>query len=128
MPGQTRDYTWPVRSYESRFSLNENVLYPVLHRQYVFSIPIMLRIYFKYDRSLLSGLCQCAYRSLLTFLREVIGLKQRVPGAVMAIHTFGADPVKWHSHLHVLVTDGLFSDTGTFYVMKDEEIRGHKTY
>ncbi len=34
--------------------LNENVFYPVPHRQYVFSIPIMLRIYFKYDRSLLT--------------------------------------------------------------------------
>jgi hypothetical protein len=103
--------------------LNENVLFPVPHRQYVFSIPIMLRIYFKYDRSLLSGLCQCAYRSLLTFLREVIGLKQGVPGAVMAIHTFGADPAKWHPHLHVLATDGLFRDTGTFYVMKDVDLK-----
>ncbi len=63
--------------------LNENVFYPVPHRQYVFSIPIMLRIYFKYDRSLLTGLRQCAYRSLLTFLREVVGLKNGVPGVVM---------------------------------------------
>jgi len=63
--------------------LNENVFYPVPHRQYVFSIPIMLRIYFKYDRSLLTGLCQCAYRSLLTFLREVVGLKNGVPGVVL---------------------------------------------
>ncbi len=69
--------------------LNNNVFYPVPHRQYVFSIPIMLRIYFKYDRSLLTGLCQCAYRSLLIFLREVVGLKNGVPGVVMAIHTFG---------------------------------------
>jgi putative transposase len=92
--------------------LNENVFYPVPHRQYVFSIPKMLRIYFKYDRSLLGGLCQCAWRSLLTFLKEVVGLKEGVPGAVIAIHTFGADPVKWHPHLHVLSTDGLFKDTG----------------
>ncbi len=99
------------------------MLYPVPHRQYVFSIPIMLRIYFKYDRSLLSGLCQCAYRSLLTFLREIVGLKQGVPGAVVAIHTFGADPSKWHPHLHVFATDGLFSDTGTFYVMKNVDLK-----
>ncbi len=62
----------------------------------------MLRIYSKYDRTLLSGLCRCAYKSLLTFLREVVGLKEGVPGAVMAIHTFGSDPAKWHPHLHVL--------------------------
>ena len=103
--------------------LNENVLYPVPHRQYVFSIPKILRIYFKYDRSLLTGLCQCAWRSLLTFLREVVGLKEGVPGAVLAIHTFGADPSRYHPHLHVLATDGLFRDTGTFYVMKDVDLK-----
>jgi len=75
--------------------LNENVFYPVPHRQYVFSIPIMLRVYFKYDRSLLTGLCQCAYKSLLRFLREVVGLKNGVPGVVMAIHTFGEYPDKF---------------------------------
>ncbi|MEE8415252.1 MAG: transposase [Desulfobacterales bacterium] len=103
--------------------LNENVLYPVPHRQYVFSIPIMLRIYFKYDRSLLTGLCQCAYRSLLTFLREVVGLKDGIPGVVMCIHTFGFSPERWHPHLHALVTDGLFKDTGIFYVMKDMDLK-----
>ena len=103
--------------------LTENVLFPVPHRQYVFSIPKMLRIYFKYDRSLLTGLCQCAYRSLLVFLREVVGLNDGVPGAVMVIHTFGALPERWHPHLHVLSTDGLFRDTGTFYVMKDVDLK-----
>ena len=102
--------------------LNENVFYPVPHRQYVFSIPIMLRVYFKYDRSLLTGLCQCAYRSLLTFLREVVGSKNGVPGVVMAIHTFGEYPDKFHPHLHAIVTDGLFRDTGTFYVMRNVDL------
>jgi len=95
----------------------------VPHRQYVFSIPIMLRIYFKYDRSLLTGLCQCAYRSLLTFLREVVGLKNGVPGVVMAIHTFEEYPHKFHPHLHAIVTDGLFRNTGTFYVMRQTDLK-----
>lgn len=103
--------------------LNENILYPVPHRQYVFSIPKILRIYFKYDRSLLGGLCQCAWRSLSTFLKEVVGLKDGVPGAVMQIHTFGVDPSRYHPHLHVLATDGLFRDSGTFYVMKDVDLK-----
>jgi len=46
-----------------------------------------------------------------------------VPGAVMAIHTFGADPEKWHPQLHILSTDGLFRDTGTFYIMKDVNLK-----
>jgi hypothetical protein len=35
-----------------------NILYPVPHRQFVFSIPILLRVYFKYDRKLLTEFCQ----------------------------------------------------------------------
>lgn len=46
-------------------SLRDNILYPVPHRQYVFTIPIMCRLYFKYDRGLLTRLCHCAYESLL---------------------------------------------------------------
>ncbi|NIA09552.1 MAG: hypothetical protein GWP10_07450 [Nitrospiraceae bacterium] len=37
-----------------------NILYPVPHRQFVFSIPILLRVYFKYDRRLLTEFCHCA--------------------------------------------------------------------
>ncbi len=83
----------------------------------------MLRVYFKHDRKLLSKLCQCAYKSLLAFLREVVGLKEGVPGVVMGIHTFGASPEKWHPHIHALSTDGLFKDNGTFYVMKDVDLK-----
>lgn len=60
--------------------LRDNILYPIPHRQYVFSIPIMLRIYFKYDRGLLSRLCHCAYESLLIFLRKTIA-SAAVPAA-----------------------------------------------
>ena len=30
---------------------------------------------------------------------------------------------KYHPHLHVLATDGLFRDTGTFYVMKEVDLK-----
>jgi len=46
------------------------------------------------------------------FLREVVGLKEGVPGVVMARHTFGTNPGKWHPHLYALVTDGLFKNSG----------------
>jgi hypothetical protein len=41
--------------------LGQSILYPVPHRQYVFTIPILLRVYFKYDRRLLDKLCRSAY-------------------------------------------------------------------
>jgi hypothetical protein len=36
-----------------------------------------------------------------------------VPGAAIAVHTFG-DFVQFNPHLHLIVTDGCFSDNGTF--------------
>ena len=94
--------------------LHETILYPVPHRHYVFSIPIMLRIYFKHDRALLTKLCQCAYHSLLIFLQNVIGLQDGVPGVVLSLHTFGDYPEKFHPHVHAIVSDGLFLKTGAF--------------
>jgi len=96
--------------------LRENILYPLPHRQYVFSIPIILRKYFLYNRKLLSNLCRCAADSLKVFLRTVIGRKDGVVGAVLAIQTFG-DYAKWHPHIHSLVADGLFLPSRTFHVM-----------
>ena len=96
--------------------IKENVLYPVPHGQYVFSLPIILRVYFKH-RKLLTKLCHCAYESLLEFLRTTIGLTDGIPGVVMTIHTFGDYMEKFHPHLHAMVSDGLFRKSGVFYVM-----------
>ena len=83
----------------------------------------MLRIYFKYDRELLTKLCRCVYDSLHIFLRETIGLQDGAPGVVMTIHTFGDYPEKFHPHIHAIVSDGLFRKTGTFYVMPDVDLK-----
>ena len=69
------------------------MLYPVPHRQYVFSIPSILRRFFKYDRKLLGKHCRSTNQSLLNFFRTATGLKTGSLGAVMAIQTFG-DHVK----------------------------------
>ena len=108
--------------------LENNVLYPVPHRQYVFSLPILLRGYFKYNRKLLSKLCRCAYDSLHLFFKTNINLENGIPGAAMVIHTFGNAPDKFHPHLHLITTDGLFADTGTFYVMRDVDKWQHSGF
>jgi len=83
----------------------------------------MRRIYIKYSRSLLTGLCQGTYKSLLTFLRDTLGRKERVPGVVKTIHRFGEYPEKFHPHIHAIVIDGLFTDTGLFLVRKRVDLK-----
>jgi Putative transposase/Transposase zinc-binding domain len=102
--------------------LRENILYPLPHRQYVFSIPIILRKLFLYKRKLLSTLCKAAADSLQIFLRTVTGLKDGIVGAVMTIQTFG-DYARWHPHIHAIVADGLFRRNGVFYVIRGTSLR-----
>jgi hypothetical protein len=102
--------------------LQDNVLFPVLHRQYVFSIPKIIRRFFLYERKLLGKSSQCAASSLTRFFRITFGKNLRIPGIALAIQTFG-DYAKWHPHLHALVADGLFTETRLFYVMPRVDIR-----
>lgn len=102
--------------------LKETILYPVPHRQYVFSIPKILRRFFLYDRKVLGKLSQCAAKSLTKFLKTILGKKHGIPGLVVSIQTFG-DYARWHPHLHVLVADGLFLESGYFFVMPKVDLR-----
>ncbi len=103
--------------------MRDSILNPIPHRQYVFTIPIMLRVYFKYDRKLLTKLCRCAYDSLLIFFQKTVGLESGKPGTAMTTHTFGNYAEKFHPHIHAIVSDGLFRETGTFYVMPDVDLK-----
>ncbi len=102
--------------------LCEEVLKEVPHRHFVFSIPKILRRYFLYDRKLLSDLSRCAWETLKEFFKESVSEEDAVPGAVVAIHTFG-DFLGWHPHLHVLCTDGCFYGNGMFRVAPLFEIK-----
>jgi hypothetical protein len=81
--------------------LCEEVLKGVPHRHYVFSVPKFLRRYFLYDRKLLSDLSRCGWESLKEFFTTVVSEKGAVPGAVIAVQTFG-DFLGFHPHLHIL--------------------------
>lgn len=67
--------------------MKENVLFPVPHRQYIFSIPKILRRFFLYDRKLIGKLSQCANKSLTIFLCLTLNRRDGIPGLVLAIQT-----------------------------------------
>ena len=100
-----------------------NVLKEVPHRHFVFGIPKMLRRYFLYDRKLLSDLSRCAWESLKIFLREAVPQNDPLPGAVIAVQTFG-DFLGFNPHTHILLTDGCFYGTrGMFRVAPPLELK-----
>jgi len=82
--------------------LSGDSLAPVPHRQWVFTLPKRLRIYFRYDRRLLGKLCRAAYETVNGAMAFQAGDGMVVPGMVAAIQTFG-DLVNWHPHIHVRI-------------------------
>jgi hypothetical protein len=95
--------------------LCEGVLKAVPYRHFIFGIPKILRRYFLYDRSLLSELSRCAWDSLKVFFRAIVPEEDAIPGAVIAIQTFG-DFLGFNPHCHALCTDGGFYGKGMFRV------------
>jgi hypothetical protein len=99
------------------------VLKKVPLRHFVFSIPKILRRYFLYDRKLLADLSRCAWESLKGFLQDAVPENDPIPGAVIAMQTFG-DFLGFNPHCHILVTDGCFyGDGGMFRVAPPLELK-----
>ncbi len=95
--------------------LCSQVLKLVPHRQWVLSIPKRLRIYFLFNRKLLAKLSRCAWRVLSVYLKQTVPFADAMPGAAIAVHTFG-DFQQFNPHLHIIATDGCFYDNGAFTV------------
>ncbi|MBW1800402.1 MAG: transposase [Deltaproteobacteria bacterium] len=60
-------------------------------------------------------LSRCGWDSLKVFFRSMISEEDTIPGAVIAIQTFG-DFLNSNPHCHVLCTDGVFYESGSFRV------------
>ncbi len=90
-----------------------NVLKDVPHRQWVFSIPKRLRIYFMYDRKLLAKLSRCAWNVVRPFLISATPCDDATAGASIAVQTYG-DFLNFNPHLHAIVADGCFLSDGNF--------------
>jgi len=101
------------RALQTAHWVSREVCAPVAHRQFVFTIPKRLRIYFRFDRRLLGLLCQAAWAVVKTVLQSVSGRPDAAAGMIGAIQTFG-DLIHWHPHIHALVAEGVFLPDGKF--------------
>jgi hypothetical protein len=93
--------------------LESDVLAPVPHRQFVFSLPKRLRPYFLWRRDLLGDLARVAAATTTAFIRAAIGDDDLSVGIVLSIQTHGS-LLNWNPHVHALITDGGFLPDGTF--------------
>jgi hypothetical protein len=97
--------------------LQENVYKDVPHRQFVFTIPKRFRLYFRYNRDLLSDLSRCAWQTVQDVYGFVLDESYR-PGGVATIQTFGS-LMLWNPHIHMILTDGAFDEDRRFHPMPE---------
>jgi hypothetical protein len=101
--------------------ISTHVCHPVPHRQFVFTIPKVLRGIFRKRRRLLTHLFQTATDCLRDHFRTRLDLPKGRLAAAAALHTFG-DYLVFHPHLHILAADGLFDEEGRFHCMPTEDL------
>jgi hypothetical protein len=70
--------------------LATEILDPVPHRHWTFSIPRVLCGLYENERSLLELLSQTAYTSILKSFQALLGRKDARPGCVLSLQMYGA--------------------------------------
>ena len=94
--------------------VEENVLVPVPHRQYVRTLPWLVRHFFARRREWLGELCHIAERPLSQAYDAA--LPGGRPALIVFVQTFG-DLVNFNPQLHVLAADGVFLPGGRFIAL-----------
>lgn len=93
--------------------LREEVFAPVTHRQWVFTIPKRLRLYFRYDRKLLGKLCRAAWETIRDVYEKEVDGDVGMPAMICAVQTYG-DLINYHPHIHTVSPEGVFTESGYF--------------
>jgi hypothetical protein len=90
-----------------------NELLDVPYHHLVLAVPWHLRPIIAFNRAVgLNCVVRAACDSLQQWAREQKGMRI---GIVVVIHTFGSD-IKWHPHIHLLVTEGGLSLDGSRWI------------
>jgi hypothetical protein len=93
--------------------LDEHLLLELPHRQFVFSIPKALRIFFRHDQKLFGSVSSLIFSLLTQFYRLAAGSPTLRGAAIVAFQPFG-DFLRANAHWHALVLEGGFAPDGKF--------------
>jgi len=93
--------------------LDEQLLLQLPHRQFVFSIPKALRVFFRHDQKLFGSVSSLIFSLLTQFYRLAAGSPRLKSSAIVAFQPFG-DFLRPNAHWHALVLEGGFTPDGRF--------------
>lgn len=106
--------------------LTEEVFLRLPHRQFVFTVPKALRIYFRNDRNLFADVSRLIFSILKEFYKEA-ARKTIQTGMVIAHQTFG-DMLRWNPHFHCIVLDGGFDENMDFVYIPFSDLKKMTEY
>ena len=89
------------------------IVKPFPHLHITFTIPKLLRGYFRRNRKLLKLLIQSANFAIKQYFHETLGMKDGYTGGIFCIQSHGS-LFNFHPHIHALVLAGILKDD-TFY-------------
>jgi len=93
--------------------LSENVLLNLPHRQFVFTLPKLLRVYFKYDRNLLEDISKIIFSIIHDYYTETAKTTVKT-GVIVSYQSFG-DLMRWNPHFHCIVLEGVIDEASSFH-------------
>jgi hypothetical protein len=93
--------------------LSEKVLLKLPHRQFVFTLPKLLRPYFKYDRNLFEEVSRIIFSIIHDFYSETVKTRIKT-GVVVSYQSFG-NLMRWNPHYHCLVLEGGIDERSSFH-------------
>jgi hypothetical protein len=101
--------------------VTNEVLLRLPHRQWVWTLPKCLRIFFKHDRMLFSNISRLIFDMIQSYYNEATG-KQITSAALIAYESSG-DFLKFHPHWHSIILEGGFDEEGNFVYLPISDTR-----
>jgi hypothetical protein len=95
--------------------LSEIVLLNLPHRQFVFTLPKLLRPYFKYDRNLFEDVSRIIFSIIHDFYNET-AITTVKGGAVVSYQSFG-DLMRFNPHWHSIILEGGIDEESCFHYL-----------
>jgi len=92
--------------------MNERLLLNLPHRQFVWTIPRILRPYFRHNRRLFSEISRLIFVIIQNFYNKASNRSIKT-GMVLAYQTSG-EFFRWNPHWHAIVLEGGFDEAGRF--------------
>jgi hypothetical protein len=92
--------------------MNEQLLLRLPHRQFVFTIPKVLRVFFRYDCRLHGEISRLVYGLVRDFATAAAGTRIRT--AAVVVFQSSGEFLRWNPHWHGLFLEGGFDRQGHF--------------